>query len=143
MISAEDAKKRVEDGCLKFWVLFEVLAVSEQVAKESLEKMIKKVESDKRVEVYKREFSNADKRENPLPNIKIAYAQSCEMEGVAKSMEELVEIVLEYGPSAIEILEPSKMQLSSREAQNILNSMSEMMHRFAAAGAGGLVFLNK
>ena len=113
------------------------------MAKESLEKMIKKVESDKRVEVYKREFSNADKGESPLPNIKIAYAQSCEMEGVAKSMEELVEIVLEYGPSAIEILEPSKMQLSAREAQNMLNSMSEMMHRFAAAGAGGLVFLNK
>ncbi len=143
MISAEDAKKRVEDGCLRFWVLFEVLAVSEEITKESLDKMAKKIESDKRLELYKKEFNTVDKREDPLPNIKVAYAQSCEMEGVVKSMEDLVEIVLEYGPSAIEILEPSKMQLSSREAQNILNSMSEMMHRFAAAGAGGLVFLNK
>ena len=44
-----------------------------------------------------------------------------------------------FHASSVEILKPEKYQLSAGEAHNILNTMAEMMHRFAAAGFGGIV----
>ena len=60
---------------------------------------------------------------------------------VAKNFRELVQVIIEYGPSAIEILEPSKSQLSMSEAQDVLNNVAGMMHRYAAAGLGGTIIV--
>ena len=53
----------------------------------------------------------------------------------------VAEIVMEYGPSSIELLEPRILDLPISEAQGILNSLSRLVHQFAASGAGGLVFI--
>jgi hypothetical protein len=50
-------------------------------------------------------------------------------------------VVIEYGPSAIEVYEPEKFVLNVGEAQSILNSIAFMMHTLAAAGAGGIVVM--
>jgi hypothetical protein len=60
---------------------------------------------------------------------------------ISKNLNNLAQIVIEYGPSAIEILEPDKFNLNSGEAQSILNSISHMMHMIAAGGAGGIVLM--
>ena len=143
MISEEEADTKMEGGSIRVWIAFEVLAVSESVVKDSLGKMIENLDKDKRISLYKKSFTDIVKVEKPLKNIDIAYSCTCEIECVVKKLEDLVLIVIQYGPSAVEILEPTKFDISSREAQNIMNSVSEMMHMFAAAGVGGLVFLNK
>ncbi len=139
MITKEQAQEKIAQGQIQALLSFEVLAVNEQAAKESLQSMIEKLDKDERAKIYKKEFSGLEKVENPLKNIKVAFSQVCEIELICKRFEELVGIIIEYGPSSCEILKPEKLSLSMADAQNILNSVSEMMHRFAEAGIGGVI----
>ena len=79
--------------------------------------------------------------DKPMKNIDVGHSLTSEIELVSKNIDNLVQLVTEYGPSAIEILEPKKITLDAGEAQNILNSVSHIMHQFAAAGAGGMVLV--
>ena len=100
------------------------------------------MESDKRVKAYKKDFSEVKKVENPMVGVKEGWSQVIKMEMVAKRFDELVGFVIDFGPSSIEILEPKKFTTEMGEAQMILNSVAEMIHRFAAAGVGGVVVVH-
>ncbi len=139
MISKEEANEKVSDGWVRVWFAFEALAVGEDVTKKALENLLEKLETDQRVKVYKKEFSQVKRVENPLPEIKEGFSVVAEVEIIVKKFDELVQIVMEYGPSAVEILEPKELKLNIGDCQNVLNGVSDMMHRFAQAGVGGMV----
>ncbi len=141
MIEKGEADEKVREGWLRAWMIFEVLAVSENVAKESLESLINRLDSDKRVRIYHKVFGELKKVAKPLPKVDSGFSLTCEVELISKKFENLVEIVTEYGPSAIEILEPSSFELKANEAQTILNNVAKILHDFAAAGAGGIVLI--
>lgn len=141
MIEKGEADSKVKEGWIRAWLMFEVLAVNEQTSRNSLESLLKRLEEDTKSKMYKKEFGEMRKVEKPLRNIDVAFSLTCEVEVVSKKLDNLVQIVTEFGPSAIEILEPKKLELGAGEAQSILNSISQIMHNFAAAGAGGMVFV--
>jgi hypothetical protein len=91
--------------------------------------------------MYNKSFGSIKKVEKPMPNIEQGYSLTCEVELISKKFDNLVQIVIEYGPSAIELLEPSKIGFDVGEGQSILNSISRVIHDFAAAGMGGIVFI--
>jgi hypothetical protein len=141
MIQKEESDEKVREGWIRAWMMFEVLAVNEETTKRSLETLINKLDKDVRVKIYNKSFGDIKRVERPMPNIELGYSLTCEVELISKKFDNLVQIVTEYGPSAIELLEPSKIGLDIGEGQSILNSISKMMHDFAAAGAGGIVFI--
>jgi len=143
MIIKEEADEKIEEGWLRVWMMFEVLAINEKTTRESLDILMNKLEKDNRVKMYKKEFGEMKKVEKPLPNIDYGYSLTCEIELISKKFDDLVQIVTEYGPSAIELLEPLKFSINAGEAQAVLNSISQIMHDFAAAGAGGIVFIRE
>ena len=102
---------------------------------------MKRLEEDNRIGMYKKEFGEVLKVEKPMKNVDSGYSLTCEVELVSKKLDNLVQIVTQYGPSATEILEPEKFVMGACEAQGILNSISQIMHQFAAAKAGGIVFI--
>jgi hypothetical protein len=141
MTSEEEINEKIKEGWLKAWMMFEVLAINEKVTKESLESLMNKLEKDSRIKMYKKEFGEIKKVEKPLPNIEFGYSLTCEIELISKKFDDLVQIVIEYGPSAVELLEPLKLNVNAGEAQTILTSISQLIHNFAAAGVGGIVFI--
>ena len=143
MLIKQEADEKVREGWLRASMIFEVLAINEKTTKESLEELINKIEKDSRIKLYKKEFGEIRKVEKPLPNIEFGYSLTCDVELISKKLDDLAQVVSEYGPSAIELLEPLKLNINAGEAQTILNLISSIMHEFAAAGAGGIVFLRK
>jgi len=141
MITKEEADEKVKEGWFRSWIMFEALAINENVSRDALETLIKKLDMDNRVKIYKKSFGNAKKVEKPIQNVDVGYSVTCEISLVSKKFDYLAQIAIEYGPSAIEILEPEKFDLDVGEAQSILNSISQMMHRLAAVRAGGIVFM--
>jgi len=135
----EKAQKKLKEGWIKSLMMIEVLAISEEAAKSSLENHVKKMGREKKTIVYKKEFKEIVRVENPLPPIKEAYSNVVELELVTENFETLVFLVMTYAPSSVEILEPVALNLEVGEAQGILNSIAEMLHRFASAGLGGVV----
>ena len=141
MITQEEADKKLAEGWIDSWLVFEVLAVNEEAAKGALESLTSKLEKDSRGKMYKKSFGKSEKVDKPMKGIDVGYSLTCEVNVVSKTLDNLACIAIEYGPSALEVLRPEKITLNCGEAQNILNSISNMMHRLASVGAGGIVFM--
>jgi len=139
MLEKAEADELVHQGQLRLWAAFEVLANGEEAARVGLERHMEKLENDERVKMYKKQFSDIKRVEKPFRNLKEGFSYVCESEFVAKNLEEVIKLVVEYGPSSIEILEPQELKLNITQGQNTLNFISSMMHKFAAAGMGGIV----
>ena len=138
-IEEKDVKEKLNDGWLRAWVMVESLAVREDISRQSLEELANLVDKEQDIGVTKRELKESHKVEKPLPNIDEAYSTVLEMEILAKNYKTLVGFVMNYGPSAIEILEPKNIKLELGEAQNVLAEIANLVHRFAQAGIGGVV----
>lgn len=143
MIPEREAKEKVDQGWFKVWLMFEVLGIKEEASKSALESLVNKLDKDDRVKLYRKQFGDVLKVEKPLENIDEAFSLTCEVELISRKFDSLAQIVIEYGPSAIEIIEPTNFKMDAGEAQLVLNTISQTMHQFAAAGAGGVVFIRE
>ncbi len=135
----ENIKKKLKNGWIRSWMMIEVLAITEKTAKSALEKHTQKMGREKRTIIYNKKFHEIKKVEKPFPKIETAYSCVMELELVTQTYDQLIYLVMNYGPSSIEILEPEKLKIDMGEAQSILNSVAEMIHKFVAAGIGGVV----
>ena len=136
---SEKIKKKMKDGWIKSWMMIEALAVNENAVKGALEKHVKKLGMEKNVTISKRDFKKIEKVENPFPNIKEAHSGVVELEVLTKDYDRLVFLVLNYAPSAIEILEPKNISMDAGEAQGVLNSLAELIHRFVGMTQGAIL----
>lgn len=135
----EEMEKKLKAGWIQTRMMIEVLAVNEDTAKSSLEKHIQQLEKEKKTLLYKKEFKEIKKIENPRPNIPEAFSNIVELELLAADFDTMVYLVMNYGPSATEILAPERLTLDQGEAQGVLNSIADMLHKFAQQGIGGIV----
>jgi hypothetical protein len=134
-----DPDKKVKEGWIRSTMMIEVLAVNKDSAKSALEGHVKKMEMVKTSHIYKKDFKGFIEVEKPFPNIDKAYSYVVELEMVSKNFEALIFMVMNYAPSSVEILEPKELKVDIGQAQSTLISISEMMHKFARAGLGGVV----
>ena len=135
----EQVQKKLKDGWIKSWMMIEVLAVSREAAQESLKNHIERMKKEDKTYIIKEDFQDIKEIENPMKDVDKGFSQVVELELLTQNYEKLMFLTLNYGPSALEILEPDKIKMDLGEAQGILNSISDMIHRFAAAGLGGVV----
>ena len=135
----ENAKKKLKEGWIRSWMMIEVLAVTKETAKSSLEKHIGTMNREKKTIVFNKKFHDIKKIENPMQNIKEAYSHVVELEVLTEDYETLVYLIMNYAPSSIEIVAPETIKMDMGEAQGILNSVADMLHRFVASGKGNVV----
>ncbi len=135
----EEAKRRVKQGWIRVGMMIEALAISKDTAESAIVKHVGKMDREKDILIYKKDFRGVEEVERPLPNIEKGYSQVIDIEMVAENFDKLVYIVMNYGPSAIEIIEPKKLTIDFGEAQGILNSLASLIHTYAAMGTGGMV----
>ena len=139
MIDKYESDELVRKGQIRVWAAFEVLAAKEEMAKKSLNDHLEKIDNLKGTKLYKKQFSDVKRVEKPLRGLEVGFSYVCETEFIVKDMEELISVVLNFGPSSLEILEPAKITLDTREAQSVVDLVAGVMHRYAAAGLGGIV----
>lgn len=135
----EQVEKRIKEGWIRSVMMIEVMAISKDSAKKSLESHVKKMEMEEGALVSFKEFKKIDELLNPFPNVKKAYSYVVELEVFAINFDRLVSLVINYGPSSVEIISPDKISIDMGEGQGIVNTISEMIHRFAATGLGGIM----
>lgn len=125
------------------FVTIEIMAVNEQKTKEALKSYIERIKKEKYIKINNEIYSDVSKVENPRPNIKEAYWQSVELECSFETAKSLLHFTMSYGPSSVEVLGPKSLEIKMSELQEIVGSISEFMHRFAAQGVGGIVMTKK
>ncbi|NOX71991.1 MAG: hypothetical protein GXO64_04850 [Candidatus Micrarchaeota archaeon] len=134
----EKVEKRMKEGWIKTWMMIEVMAISPEAAKSALEGHVEKMKNEEGTLLYKKQYGEVKKVEKPLPNVAEGYSYVVEFEYLVSDYDRLMTIVMNYGPSSVEILEPSEIRMTLDQAQGALNSVSAMMHKFASQ-AGGVI----
>ncbi len=139
----DEVKKKRKDEWIEAWFAIEALAVDDKLVESSLKEHVEKLKKIKEVFVYHTDFKSTDKVKNPLRNVEEAYSQVVELKLFAKNLPVLINTIIVYGPSAIEILGPENKRIKVEEIQNVANIIAGVVHQFAAAGAGGIVLTPK
>ncbi len=132
-------KQKMKDGWIRSQMFIEVMAINEEAAKDALQKHVQKLENEKGVLLSKIDWKESRKVEKPFPNVPEAYSYVVELEVLTEGYERLVFVAMNYGPSSVEVLEPEEIKLKAWEADGIVNSIADIMHNFAARGAGGII----
>ncbi len=139
----EQVEKRLKEGWIRTVMAIEVLAVSKDAAKDALEKHVKRMEAEDGALVSFKDFKKVEEMMNPFPNVPKAYSYVVEMEVLAINFDRLVSLVINYAPSSVEIISPEKISIDMGEGQGIVNTVSEMIHKFASVGLGGIMVEGK
>jgi hypothetical protein len=145
MVMAVDGKlgervaKKLKEGWIHSSMMIEVLAGSEAAATKGLQQHVEKMEKEDKSIIFGKDFSPVTKVDKPLPSLEVGYSHIVELEMLTENFEKLFYIVMRYGPSSVEVHKPESIRLPFGEAQGILNSLAEMIHRYAAAGIGGMI----
>lgn len=124
---------------IQTWMVFEVLAGQRDTAEESLASHIEKLEELDAVSIDSKDFDELKEVDDPHPSLETGYSQVCEVECTVDEFSSLIEIVMNYGPTMIDILGPDEITLDLTEAQESMNLVAEMMQKFLQAGAGGMM----
>ncbi len=139
----EDIQEKVEEkrkaGYIDVWAAFEVVATSQEVSKNAMEKHLNSLARAPGVLVYEQKVEET-KQIDPRPfKVEQAFSTVAEAKFLVKDLPTLVNVCLAYAPSAIEILAPKELKVKIEEVQDIANLLAGLMHRFAAQGIGGIV----
>ncbi|MGC9058926.1 MAG: hypothetical protein ACP5H3_00750 [Candidatus Aenigmatarchaeota archaeon] len=136
-------EREVREKIQKGWILskawFDVLAVSKEAAEESLKKHIEKLKKLENCIVVKEDYKETLEVEKPLPNVEKGFSKAVEIEILTKDIETLLSVTIFFAPSAVEVLEPESLKISSGSIQTIMNTVADLIHKFAAQGIGGVV----
>ena|SRR3989344_5101586 len=135
----EEIKKRKKEGWIEAMFSIEVLAIKEDVVRDSLSKHIDELGKVFGVFLYEKTFSDSTLVKNPLKGVEEAYSQIANIRFFVKDVLTLASLAITYGPSSIEIFSPSEKSISMSDLQNMMNLISGVIHQFAAAGMGGIV----
>ncbi|MCD6477574.1 MAG: hypothetical protein J7K87_01090 [Candidatus Aenigmarchaeota archaeon] len=138
-----EIKDKIKKGWIKCWSMIEVMATDKKTTEQSLKNHIEKLKKEKGIIVYKEKFDSIEEVKSPFKNIEKAYSQVVEIEFIIENFKNLVDFVILYGPSTVEIMEPDKIETKIGDAQEILNRLSTLLHKFAAAGIGGMLISPK
>ena len=142
----EAAAEKRKKGWIDVWMAFETVAIKKEVTESAINAHIEKMGKVKDTLVYDTKVKEAVKVEKIPENFKKKipaggemWSQVAEARAVFKDLFTLINVVMVYGPSAVEIHEPSKYSMKADEMQNITNLVAGLLHEFASAGAGGVV----
>lgn len=124
---------------LEVWMVFDVVAATEEAAKESLEDHLDKLESERSVSTFTADRDEVREVEQPAEGLDTGYSQVAEVEMEVDSFSELVEMVINYGPTSVDVHAPDRVEMDLAEVRDALNAVAQIMHQFLQSGAGGMM----
>jgi hypothetical protein len=137
--ASKEEEKRIKEGWIRSKMIIEVLAISESAAELALQRHVEKMGDEDNTLITRTRYHEIQEIEKPAPNVEKAYSKIVDVDVLNKDFDSLVRVVVSYAPSSVEIVEPDKIAMDMGEAQAILNSLSEIIHKFAQAGIGGVM----
>lgn len=124
---------------VKVWMVFEAVGAKKNGVVKSLEDHVEGIKSEEGVEITELEKDEATEIENPHESLEKGYSQVVEMRADFDNFQKVVETVINYGPTYVQMEGPDKYELDLRESQDTLQSVANTMHQYAQMGAGGVL----
>ena len=107
-------------------MIIEIAGRPPEHVKESLEEYVKMIDKVKDVELHSIKISEPVE----VGGNKEIFTCFSEVDFEVGNFSRLSEIMFDFMPSSVEILEPSKVSLDSSDATSLLNNISGRLHRY-------------
>jgi hypothetical protein len=127
------------DEPIEVWMIFQVVAATEDAAVSSLDEHIEKLEMESGITSMDVDMAEVQEVDKPHPEIEKGYSRVCEVDMAVKTFSEVISIIINYGPTSIDVKGPEQVTLDIGELRDSMNSVAQMMHQFLQAGAGGMM----
>ncbi|MFB6181166.1 MAG: hypothetical protein ABEJ93_04785 [Candidatus Nanohalobium sp.] len=124
---------------VKLWMAFEAVAPNKEAVEGSLEEHVETLESEEEVEILEKETDEVSKVENPHPDLEEGYSQISEVRAEIDSFPKAISIVLNYGPTYVQLEGPDEYTLDLKEGQESLQKVANIMQQYAQKGLGGVL----
>jgi hypothetical protein len=108
---------------LRLHAFIEMQAVEESLLKKQMGKMKEALCSERAFTVYAAEEANPVKEEN-------YYSAYLDVNLSVRDFSSLIKFMFFYGPSAIEVLKPDKIELSAQDLQDGLVDLADMIQKY-------------
>jgi len=120
-----DPSEKVEEGWINARLIIEAQGKPEKHVLRNLEAIKAQISSLTGVEVY-------DEKSEPPHVIKDSFVSALmDLGVVVKDIDLLMQLVLNYGPSAVLIVEPEEIKIDFRQLQNVFNDVANFLHAIA------------
>lgn len=105
---------------LKVRFIIEVAGYPKDHVENTMKAVVEKLKKEKKVMRYN--IFEAEQKEK-------LFSTFSEVEIEVEDFDELIGICFDYMPSSVEILKPSKINLESKEFENIINDLLAKLHQ--------------
>lgn len=106
-------------------MIVEIAGKPAEYVKESLDTHTAQLEKIPGIEIVSRTISEPKKLEN-----QDAYTSFSEIDIKTENFQQLLDIVFDFMPSSIEIIEPGAIEMDSQEATMFINNFAGRLHRY-------------
>ena len=120
---------------IKISTIIEIAGKPESHVKESIEKMIDILKQNKKITIVKKEIASINKVELPSPGDKDKkveiFSTFADLELDFPNIDELMQFILMFMPSNLEIIEPETLKMNQKDLENSLNDLLGRLHDHA------------
>ncbi len=111
---------------IKATIIVQLAGTPPEYLLETLKTHVSRMDSFKGIEIISKKFADP----KPLPEKEQFFSVFAEIEFYAKTMSDLILIILAMLPSSIEITEPSSLKLEVFEINEFLNNICGKIHYY-------------
>ena len=123
-----EMKEKMSQGWLHVHIIIEILGKPADYIEKVIEAAVDQMGKEKGVEIINKGFSKA----KAVGDAKEVFTTFTEVEFLVEDMAKLVDIVFDYMPASIEIVEPPSVSFKLEDANAMLNDITAKLHQYDA-----------
>ena len=124
-----DIKEKIREGWLHVNFIIEVLGKPADYIEKVLNAAVDKLGKEKNIELINKKVHEAKSVEKEKTSVFTTFA---DIELLVPSLFRIVDIIFDYMPSSVEIVEPSNINLKLEDANALLNDLATRLHQYDA-----------
>lgn len=124
----EEVKEKISKGWIRAVLIIQILGKPADHIEKTLNLVIDNFNKDKRVNLIEKKVHPA----KLVEGTEQVFTTFAEIEILVSDLSKLIEIIFDYMPASIEILEPSNLSLKLEDANSILNDLATRIHQYDA-----------
>lgn len=118
-------KEKIEKGAVHAVFIIEIAGRPAEHVEETLKKLVEQFKQQKKIEIINTVFHK------PEP-VETLFSSFCEIEFLADNLSRILELIFDFMPSSVEIIEPEVLRLNAADANALANDLSNRLHQYDA-----------
>lgn len=122
-------KEKIRQGWIHASLMIEVVGKPAEHIEQALSLAIDKLAKERDFELIEKKMHKA----KPVKESKTLFSTFVEIEFLVDKFSRLVDIIFDYMPSSVEIIDPPDLNLKLDYANSFLNDLAMKLHQYDAA----------